>query len=166
TEVRVDRDVYVRVTPGSVAVTNKPSKSNGKDKPKEKGNQKFGCVVAMDLAARTIDIKKTKKTADLHPAAIYAWDSPINSDAHAESLFRLGEWVSEHGIAAPGPHRAVRDLLLRNMPQLARGESLRLFALEEPVETAKRIAIALDHSVFAIQGPPGAGKTFTGARMI
>jgi len=29
-----------------------------------------------------------------------------------------------------------------------------------------RIASALKDSVFAIQGPPGAGKTFTGARMI
>jgi uncharacterized protein len=29
-----------------------------------------------------------------------------------------------------------------------------------------RLATMLDHSVLAIQGPPGAGKTFTGARMI
>ena len=32
--------------------------------------------------------------------------------------------------------------------------------------TACRIVLALEDSVFAIQGPPGAGKTFTGARMI
>ena len=102
--------------------------------------------------------QENKKTADLHPPAIYAWDSPINSDAHAEALLRLGDWVGEHGIAAPGPRRAVRDLLLRNMPQLARGESLRLFTLEGPVAAAKRIATALDHSVFAIQGPPWRGQ--------
>ena len=29
-----------------------------------------------------------------------------------------------------------------------------------------RVAINLDHSVFPVQGPPGAGKTYTGARMI
>lgn len=34
------------------------------------------------------------------------------------------------------------------------------------MDAAKRIAVSLDHSVLAIQGPPGAGKTYTGARMI
>jgi superfamily I DNA and/or RNA helicase len=34
------------------------------------------------------------------------------------------------------------------------------------VNTANRIVLALEDSVFAIQGPPGSGKTFTGARMI
>jgi uncharacterized protein len=37
---------------------------------------------------------------------------------------------------------------------------------EAPVETACRLGSALDNSVLAIQGPPGAGKTYTGARMI
>ncbi len=85
---------------------------------------------------------------------------------HADALLRLGEWVAANGIDALGPLRAVRDLLLRKIPRLAKGEALTLIALEEPVVTACRIATALDHSVFAIQGPPGAGKTFTGARMI
>jgi uncharacterized protein len=34
------------------------------------------------------------------------------------------------------------------------------------VNTANRIVLALEDSVFAIQGPPGSGKTYTGARMI
>jgi uncharacterized protein len=34
------------------------------------------------------------------------------------------------------------------------------------VDAARRLGVALDHSVLPIQGPPGAGKTFTGARMI
>ena len=34
--------------------------------------EKIGEVIAIDLAARSIDIKKTKKTAELHPAAVYA----------------------------------------------------------------------------------------------
>jgi uncharacterized protein len=37
---------------------------------------------------------------------------------------------------------------------------------EDPLAAAQRIGLALDHSVLPIQGPPGAGKTYIGARMI
>jgi uncharacterized protein len=45
-------------------------------------------------------------------------------------------------------------------------ESLAVLASEKPENTASRIVQSLDESVFAIQGPPGSGKTYTGARMI
>ncbi len=60
----------------------------------------------------------------------------------------------------------MRDLLLRKPPRLLHGETLAALPGEAPKEQACRIVSALDRSVFAIQGPPGAGKTFTGARMI
>jgi len=133
-------------------------------------NQKFGEVVAVDLLARTLDIKKTKKTAEIHPPALYVWDRPMNVNNHADSLLELGEWVRHNcvstGIDAPGKFRAARDLLLRRPPRLLRGETIAAKLGEEPKNTASRIACALDESVFAIQGPPGAGKTYTGARMI
>jgi hypothetical protein len=37
---------------------------------------------------------------------------------------------------------------------------------ETIVETACRVGLSLDNSILPVQGPPGAGKTFTGARMI
>jgi predicted RecB family nuclease len=133
-------------------------------------NQKFGEVVAVDLLARTLDIKKTKKTAEVHPPALYVWDRPMNVNNHADSLLDLGEWVRDNrlstGIDAPGKFRAARDLLLRRPPRLLRGETIAAKPGEQPKNTASRIACALDESVFAIQGPPGAGKTYTGARMI
>jgi uncharacterized protein len=145
TEVRADKDVYWR-------------------KPK------FGEVVAVDLLARRIDIKKTRKTADVHPRALYVWDAPMKVANHENSLFELGEWVRDNemdtGKVAPGRFRAARDLLLRKPPRLLRGETIAAKLGEEPKDTASRIACALDESVFAIQGPPGAGKTYTGARMI
>jgi predicted RecB family nuclease len=141
TEVRCDKDVY-------------------------RQGERFGCVVDVDLAALTIDIKKMKKNAEFHPSAVYVWDAPINADKIADSLLRTGDWVLASAIDAPGKLRAVRDLLLRKPPRLKRGETLAPLPGEGPKATACRIVSALDRSVFAIQGPPGAGKTFTGARMI
>ena len=131
-----------------------------------KERERLGCVVNIDLAALTIDIKKTKKTADIHPSAAFVWDKPMNMDAHADVLLRIGDWVDASGINAPGECRAVRDLLSRKVPRLLSGETISPLPLEEPELTACRVVKALDHSVLAIQGPPGAGKTYTGARMI
>ena len=128
--------------------------------------EKFGTVVEIDMAERTVDIKKTKKTEGMHPTAVYVWDRPLSVKEHAEALFRIGEWVAANGIEAPGRYRAGRDLLLRKRPRLEKGEALEPRAGESPQGTACRIVAALKESVFAIQGPPGAGKTFTGARMI
>ncbi|PYT49013.1 MAG: nuclease [Acidobacteria bacterium] len=128
--------------------------------------EKFGSVVAIDPVKRTIDVKKTRKTAELHPTAVYVWERPFNVKEHSEALFRIGEWVAANGIDTAGRYRAGRDLLLRKRPRLARGEVLEPHTGEEPKSTVCRIASALKDSVFAIQGPPGAGKTFTGARMI
>jgi predicted RecB family nuclease len=128
--------------------------------------ERFGEVVAVDLAKRTVDIKKTRKTAEEHPRAVYLWERPFEVKEHAESLFRIGAWVAANGLLAEGPYGAARDLMLRRPPRLLSGETLTALPDEEPKRTACRIASSLDNTVFAIQGPPGAGKTFTGARMI
>ncbi len=127
--------------------------------------ERFGCIVDVNLVDRTVDVKKTRKSADLHPTAVYLWERPFEVKEHAEALYRIGAWVAKNGIDEPGAFRAGRDLLLRKSPRL-RGETLNPLASETPVNTASRIAMALDDSAFAIQGPPGSGKTYTGARMI
>ncbi|PYU13384.1 MAG: nuclease [Acidobacteria bacterium] len=130
------------------------------------GDEKFGEVIAIDHVKGIADIKKTKKTADAHAPTVYMWDAPLPTDAQAGSLYRIGAWVAENGVDAPGHYRAGRDLLLRKPPRLLDREKLDPLASERPENTASRIALALQDSVFAIQGPPGSGKTYTGARMI
>ena len=122
--------------------------------------------MAIDKINGIVDVKKTKKTAEVHPPAVYAWDAPIPADAQTASLYRIGEWVAANGIDAPGLYRAGRDLLLRKPPVLRDGETLQPCASETPVNTATRVVLALGDSVFAIQGPPGSGKTYTGALMV
>ena len=128
--------------------------------------QKFGTVAGIDFAARTIDVKKKRKTAELHPVAVYLWDRPYDVDDQKDAIFRIGEWVAQTGIDSDGSYRAARDLMLRYAPRLQENQTVRPLPLETPEASANRIARAMKETVFAIQGPPGAGKTYTGARMI
>jgi uncharacterized protein len=130
------------------------------------GDEKFGEVVTIDQAKGVVDIKKTKKTAEVHPSTVYMWSAPLPTDSQAGSLYRIGAWTAENGVAVAGRYRAGRDLLLRRPPRLINGRKLQQLASETAVDTANRIVLALEDSVFAIQGPPGSGKTYTGARMI
>ena len=115
-------------------------------------------MVAVSLEDRWIDIKKTQKTVDLHATAVFSHKSfPIQEQQ--ESLLRLGEYVSGPGIEGDGPYQAARDLLLR------RGPPVSAEMLQDSVDP-EALALGLGPGVLPIQGPPGAGKTFTGARMI
>ncbi|HEV2964324.1 MAG TPA: AAA domain-containing protein, partial [Candidatus Angelobacter sp.] len=128
--------------------------------------QEIGDVEEINLFARTIDIRKKKKTADTHPGSIFVYEQ-MNSTTLKESLFRLGTWIQANGIDAPGPFRAARDLLLRRRPRMrGNGEGILVGNGENTLDAARRIALSLDSSVLAVQGPPGSGKTYTGARMI
>ena len=121
-----------------------------------------GAVV--DAAQRTVDLRRT--LSQPHPRAIVPLNW-IRTKDHQASLFDLGEWVAAHGIETNGPNRAARDLLLGLPPRIGRwlDEDLRRSG-ESDLEAARRLALALDHTTLAIQGPPGSGKTYAGARMI
>jgi predicted RecB family nuclease len=127
---------------------------------------KIGKIVEIDLASRLVDIKKTKKTAEIHPTAVYAKKIGPTTDVLSNALYRIGAWVEANGIKAIGPYRAARDLLLRGSPRLTDASAILLAPGEQTLGAAKRVGTQLDHSLLAIQGPPGAGKTYTGARMI
>jgi predicted RecB family nuclease len=129
-------------------------------------NEKIGEAIGIDIAARFVDIKKTKKTAEIHPCAVHAKEIGPGTGVLADALYRIGAWVSANGMDAPGSYRAARDLLLRRAPRLAGSSQVLVTPGETTLNAARRLGPILDHSVLAIQGPPGAGKTFTGARMI
>src|ERR1700676_534410 len=77
---------------------------------------------------------------------------------------RIGQYVADHGMDGEGDHRAARDLLMAVAPRLC-GQEFQVDG-EATLAAAVRIVLNLDSSVFPVQGPPGAGKTYTGARMI
>jgi hypothetical protein len=123
----------------------------------ETAEGKLGCVEDINRATLTIDIRKTQKMARKHPLSAFVFGY-IDSEQQTESLIRLGVWIADHGIDAEGPYRAARDLLLWK----------RRFDRTNADVTgeANRLVLQLDRTVLPIQGPPGAGKTSTGAQMI
>ncbi len=131
------------------------------DSVKAAGGGSFGSVRAISAAEHWIDIKKQKATAQTHVAAIYEFEH-VDSESVAKAISRIGEHVATHGL--DDAYAPARDLLLRRPPQPSSGVVRQ--ASEALDATAVRIIGDMSEGVLPIQGPPGAGKTFTGARMI
>ncbi|HEY3255584.1 MAG TPA: TM0106 family RecB-like putative nuclease, partial [Polyangiaceae bacterium] len=97
-----------------------------------------------------------------HPTALIA-SGPIATKAHAARLLALGRDILERADSS----HAARELLVRNPPRCGQNPGTPLVAEgEDTVLAIQRLALALDRSVLAIQGPPGSGKTYRAAEMI
>ena len=125
------------------------------------GGDPLGTVASVDYYARTIDIKKQGDTEDDHPEAV-VFHKYIGADSLRDALKDFGKAVLEDGFALGGPYRATVDLLLRRAPSVG----TQPLDGEDTVQTASRIALALDGEVLAVQGPPGTGKTYAGGEII
>ena len=126
-----------------------------------------GRVVDIDNVQGVVDIRRPAKSMEGPEPEFLISGGPIGRTGHAKALREVGEWVHAHGIDALGAHRAARDLLLRLRPRLRSGHE---GPLRQPGESAEEAAVRvgveqLDHSCLPIQGPPGAGKTYTAARV-
>jgi uncharacterized protein len=126
-----------------------------------------GTVVAIDNAACTIDLKREKTSPVPHPTAVVPFDY-FDPKMHVASLIGIAEWVVANGIASDDrAFRSARDLLRRVPPRLSPSSStLGPGQDESDVAAARRVGTLLDATTLAIQGPPGSGKTYTGARMV
>ncbi len=131
-----------------------------------------GDVMAVDEVRRRIQLKRGPSLAGTPlPTALVPLEV-IPTKELSESLLRTGEWVARHGLADPffvpdgtPDLGAARALLLRRRPGTVAGVPL-VRPGERPLDAAVRLAPELAGKVLAIQGPPGSGKTYTGARMI
>jgi len=130
------------------------------DEVKLQDQRGFGTVVAIDRARRTIDVRKGPKIAEVHPRSMFAF-AHVKSDVMEDALLRVGESVAS-GDSGFG---AARALLSRHAPRL-RDAAFGPRPGETELDFAVRISGDLDSTVLPIQGPPGAGKTHCGARMI
>ena len=122
---------------------------------------------AIDLSARTLEIAKSAGPSELHPAAVMVNErvppQPVDSaflllreSPSPESGWMATDRIGRHATCSWRGGRGFRA---------PAGGPLRRPG-EDMVDAAIRLAKSLDNGILPIQGPPGSGKTFTGARMI
>jgi len=127
------------------------------------GGAKLGKIESVSLDGWTVDIKKRQDHATIHPRAIFAHKF-VGKDVVKNAIVRIGRFVADNGLAGDGWYQAARDLLLRLPPRV--GDQALHRDSETAVDAAVRLCAHLEGGVLPIQGPPGAGKTYTGAHMI
>ncbi len=131
----------------------------------EPQGEKIGTIHDFSLGNKTLDIKKTRKTAEIHPYALFIKEI-VTPGALVPSLFTFVESIIHNGIDSDGPYRAGRDVLLKKPPRLAGKNELEIKDGETFKDAALRIVLNLENGILPVQGPPGTGKTHLGGELI
>jgi predicted RecB family nuclease len=128
---------------------------------------KFGDVEAVDRTLRLIDVRKGPSQIGTHPISAFVSDH-VSSDVLIAAIGRIGEAAADRGLEGEAGWAGAIDLLMRRPPRVA-GRDLAALPRrigESVTDFATRIVGDLDETLLPIQGPPGSGKTYVGARMI
>lgn len=128
-----------------------------------------GTILAIDEATRCVTVKRSPKHGPLPEATCLIPGGPLNTDVLRDAVWRVATDGAEGGHAFPH----VAALLLREPPRFAgRASGLPVIvadARNDPrrlLTEAIAAVRALDRSWLVIQGPPGAGKTYTTSHLI
>lgn len=117
-----------------------------------------GVVEEVDPVECMIYLRRGLGSHAPHPTDLIP-GKPYNDLPLRDAIRNVAEWVVDNGIDAPGPYRAIRDLLLRR-PRLPG------VAAADVNDAAVEMVGELERTCLGIQGPPGSGKTRTGAQMV
>ncbi len=124
-----------------------------------------GTIGAIDEDQRTVQIYIGKKKENETPERFsISTSGPIPTDAIREALFCLADGLLE----SKGKFSAALDFLRKAAPRI-RGHAADTAIIDEAREALPQIieaVVNLDHSTLFVQGPPGAGKTYTGSHLI
>lgn len=124
-------------------------------------------LVEIDDAMGFVRIRRGQNRVDESLPAGLIPGGPYRTMEQRAALRRLGAEVVASGVDGPGEFRALRDILRRCPPRISgHAQGAPLQDRTPRVDDLKRLAEGLDSSCLFIQGPPGSGKTWTGAQLI
>jgi uncharacterized protein len=124
-------------------------------------------VVSVDNVAGLVEVRRATSRADEPLPRALIPGTPYDTREQRAALRRLASDVLDRGLDAGGHYAALRAMIRRDMPRSAAhpaGEVLQHGAFD--LDQAKELAAGLEDSTLFIQGPPGSGKTFTGAHLV
>jgi predicted RecB family nuclease len=111
-----------------------------------------GTIVALDDGAGTLLLRRGPKLADVPLPESLVPGGPFDTRVQQAALVRLANGLGRY------PHL---ERLLRGEPPLGGARVQR-----ESLDEMRRLVEAVEGSYLFVQGPPGSGKTWTGARLI
>ena len=120
--------------------------------------------LVVDSDNRRLSFKRSANKEPLPPRISIGPGMPVSTKALIEAVFRFGD----SQIAGDGTYPAIEALLSQSIPAIKghpRGTPIIPVSAEPLAATITAIA-NLDSSYIFIQGPPGAGKTYTGSHVI
>ena len=125
--------------------------------------ESLGEIDAIDEDKRMLKIRISNKKEIPDHVSISS-GGPIPTKVITEALFRLADGL----LAGNGTYSAALDFLRKSVPRI-HGHKPGTPIVDEALDALPQIidtVVNLDHSSLFIQGPPGAGKTYTGSHII
>jgi hypothetical protein len=117
---------------------------------------------SLDLSGGRLELRRHRQfDGELLPTSLIA-AGPVRTDAQRATLVELAQDVNARGLDRGD---AARDLLMRRAPRVAGRQgnaSVQTMRLDEQEVLVR----SLNYSYLFVQGPPGSGKTWTGARLV
>lgn len=136
------------------------------DQPRRAGSlEPAGEVVAIDEDALTIALKLGPRRSPIEPGAALIPAGPVGDRPLRNAVYRVAEAVR---AGDADRYSAVVSILRRDLPRLT-GREAGAPLIPGGVETLAGTIdalLALDESYLLVQGPPGAGKTYTSSQAI
>jgi uncharacterized protein len=131
--------------------------------------ERAGSIISLDEQTRIVTVKRASAKGELPPEVSLIPGGPLDSAVLRDAVWAVARDMVAGGNAFPHIHALVR----RDPPRLVGWETgaaiIDVADNDDParlLEATKRAVHALDRSCLVIQGPPGAGKTYTTSQLI
>lgn len=126
--------------------------------------QSAGQLIKIDEDARLVEIKAGPKIEKLPGCLSIGPGGPVNTQIIRKAIYHYADQI----LKEPHAKNCATELLNRNIPRIIGKKSGEPIIINDAdiQKAALEAVAALDHSYLFIQGPPGAGKTYTSSHII